>query len=429
MRTPRLTAAFVVPIAPPKLAADRLVGVPYVRANIEHVGVLFKAFSVLVVMPGRHWVTNEWRRQAESGFTTFGVRIDPYPVHLVENETTYPTALGRGCDYQDDRRRYCLIARGRNVALHLLEASRRDRTDLMIAVDSDMQRQWSLVSWKRALSITRPWSGITANGIGPLYQHEPPYSRFQFTDFLAFKWLADIKRAFGPCSTRGINCLMFDPRGMPFSVQSNFGGVGIYRLEHVRGCRYTDRLCEHWEFHSCINQRHPGQLLLHPALTIEWKGYPVFDKAVSSWLDPSGKPRDAPDYVAAYLDVLRTHPLNHAVRANGVTFTVTYNGTTRPIAASPWPRGFRHELGCMPEELDCMRLANTTGRQRRRQWEAEDFLWRQSADTRSRLDLLIGCGAEAGVCRFIGESSGGKVLAVAAVLCLNIAYIVWTCLR
>ena len=92
--------------------------------------------------------------------------------------------------------------------------------------------------------------------------------------------------------------VLLDPASEPFAVDSAFGGLGIYRLQDIRGCRYGLWGCEHWDFHSCLRAR-GKTVLVHPAMAIEWadRGHgPIYQSCKRSWVDRNGLRQKPPSW-------------------------------------------------------------------------------------------------------------------------------------
>ena len=266
-------------------AAPRVLSLPALRANMEQLGGMFKDFNVLVVSPtnktaldlqGRQKsfvnYLNVWRAEASAGIAAIqGAHIRPYPVHVVYNESEIAP---EPCESMSTTR-ICKITRGRNAALLVLEGAAFSSTQFVIMVDSDMCRQWALPNFAAAFAHRGPWVALTANGVGALsgsksyfYQDSLAYRDLPINESTS---LAARGLSIGPRNMKRLarqSKTAFHPEGRPIAVRSAFGGLGIYRMSALRGCRYGLGQCEHHDFHTCLSRK--GNVLMFPHLVIEW---------------------------------------------------------------------------------------------------------------------------------------------------------------
>lgn len=96
----------------------------------------------------------------------------------------------------------------------------------------------------------------------------------------------------------------------PLRVQSYFGGVGVYRVRYLHGCKYCQvkcteaermqnrsrLLCEHVPLHDCIARRNGGRVFLNPKMVIQWHHHSSHDgrracaKQCAKWLSATDEP-------------------------------------------------------------------------------------------------------------------------------------------
>ena len=262
----------------------RVMALPFLRGNMEQIGSMFKAFNILIVTPVNESMVDlhqkpvanylsVWRAEASAGIASIlGAYIRPYPVHLLYNESK---VAPEPCETVKAPR-ICKITRGRNAALLMLERAEAFRsTEFVVVIDSDMCRQWALSNFAAAFAYRGPWVALTANGIGA----KPGAHAWFYLDSLAHRNLGENETI--SAEARGLSTgpknfkrmarygkTIFDPAGRPVAVKSAFGGLGIYRMSALRGCRYGLGQCEHHDFHTCLSRK--GNVLMFPRLVIEW---------------------------------------------------------------------------------------------------------------------------------------------------------------
>lgn len=113
--------------------------------------------------------------------------------------------------------------------------------DFVVAVDSDMCRQWAPAGFAAAFGVPPPWAAVLSNGIAP----PGTRSGYWFTDHLALQerpgtpvpWIR--RDGIPTTSPERRSYKVIHPATAPFEVNSAFGGVGIYRAAAARGCRHV----------------------------------------------------------------------------------------------------------------------------------------------------------------------------------------------
>jgi len=253
-----MKAAFVIPLGPSRL--DLL---HHVLSNIEAVGVKFKRHHVVIATPVNSDKIANITANSENVLSFYKIRKTQ--LHWVTYELPLVTDAEKSVKCTKHGGRICHISAGRNAAMQYLEEHLRD-VDVVIPTDSDMCRQWNPNVFEQALQFEGEWSGLTANGIGSPETKEGYF----YLDWLAFKHLNNNYNSSLQQSIVPYKRNVLHPQLAPFEVQSGFGGLGIYRMQDITGCRYGTKQCEHWGFHDCLQEK-GKKVFVHPALVIEWR--------------------------------------------------------------------------------------------------------------------------------------------------------------
>ena len=62
---------------------------------------------------------------------------------------------------------------------------------------------------------------------------------------------------------------IIDKDSDPIKVNSCFNGIGIYKYNHIKNCRYNgDKTCEHVNFHQEMIKKNKANLYIHPKLIV-----------------------------------------------------------------------------------------------------------------------------------------------------------------
>lgn len=61
----------------------------------------------------------------------------------------------------------------------------------------------------------------------------------------------------------------------PMRIQSGFGGLGVYKVKYLKGCRYTNfdlqgKVCEHVPFNDCITRKNGAPVYMNPKMVTKW---------------------------------------------------------------------------------------------------------------------------------------------------------------
>lgn len=254
------TVVFMLP-----MKGSRAKTVPYIRANIEKIGAMFKYFDVVVGSPGGEFEqqAQEWNEEAQAGKCTqpvchnsglFGPK--KYQVMLTTEEKNSKVDCNKWVFWNlvGKVQKPCKIAKGRDA---ILKALPKNKYDFAIAVDSDMGKQWSTKSFLKAFSLDGDWAMVGANGVAS--------DSKEHQDWFAFN---SNKRY--PLHTS------FGSDDPAFQVKGAFGGVAIYRLNKLEGCSYTS--CFNGCEHNCLSQclvKKGEKLYMHPGFVVEWPIYKI----------------------------------------------------------------------------------------------------------------------------------------------------------
>jgi hypothetical protein len=149
---------------------DKSSTLPYLRANLEVLGALFKKFSMVVATPASdkelrrlqqpgqqsnqsmamEAYLHSWRTEAAQGVPPRPqMERTPYDLHVITNESRY----GHDCVARHPRghhQRICKIARARNAVMAAFEGTLFAHASFLIIVDSDMCHQWD---WRVSILI------------------------------------------------------------------------------------------------------------------------------------------------------------------------------------------------------------------------------------------------------------------------------------
>jgi glycosyltransferase involved in cell wall biosynthesis len=123
------------------------------------------------------------------------------------------------------------IARARNKVLDVIMQPKYDDFKYVIWADLDFLNRWDVANIID--TITRPeqeWDAVFANGAYDLFAYRDPEFPigFELMGNLYWEQLPKMRAQ-----------LAMDPKGPWKKVYSAFGGLGIYKREAIKGCRYS----------------------------------------------------------------------------------------------------------------------------------------------------------------------------------------------
>ena len=263
---------------------ERLPLLPLVARNVERVAAQCGSAAVVIVRDHEATdakVARAWRRGAPQAATD---------VHVLAQR---PCA--QGMQSQQRAGRMEKLAAVRNTYWDFLFSTGFNEShgglaavDYVVAVDSDMCRQWAPAGFAAAFGVPPPWAAVFSNGIAP----PGTRSGYWFTDHLALQgrpgtpvpWIR--RDGLLTKSPERRSYKVIHPATAAFEVNSAFGGVGIYRTAAARGCRHAcsrQSGCEHHSFHACL-RGDGGRLLLHPRLIIEWHEWPSAQRPSQAYI-------------------------------------------------------------------------------------------------------------------------------------------------
>jgi glycosyltransferase involved in cell wall biosynthesis len=127
--------------------------------------------------------------------------------------------------------RTCKIARARNIVLDVAMQKKFDDFKYVIWADLDFLEPWSVDAIvETILHPEQEWDAVFANGLYDLFALRTPELPIGFELVGSLYWdrLNSIRKAF-----------VMDENDSWKKVYSAFGGLGIYKREAIRGCRYS----------------------------------------------------------------------------------------------------------------------------------------------------------------------------------------------
>ena len=131
------------------------------------------------------------------------------------------------------------IARARNIVLDVAMGKKYDDFKYVIWADLDFVEPWDIKGIvETILHPEQEWDAVFANGAYDLFALRSPEVPigFELVGDLYWKKLAEIEKHF-----------VFDEKGPWKKVYSAFGGLGIYKREALKGCRYSGVVTEDLE--------------------------------------------------------------------------------------------------------------------------------------------------------------------------------------
>lgn len=124
-----------------------------------------------------------------------------------------------------------LVARARNKVLDIAMKKKFDDYKYVVWADLDFLEPWDVEAIvDTILHPEQPWDAVFAYGAYDLFALRSPELPIGFELVGALYWdrLDEVRKAF-----------ILDPKGPWQKIYSAFGGLGIYKREAIRGCRYA----------------------------------------------------------------------------------------------------------------------------------------------------------------------------------------------
>ncbi len=194
--------------------------VPNTRQSVSHLGSRFSDYRVIIYENNSTDATKNLMRA--------WAKDDPHLIFLSEQLSN--KELSRQLEMKILNRTE-KIARARNIVLDI--AMKRDFDDFkyVIWADLDFLEPWDVDAIAETiLHPEQQWDAVFANGAYDLFALRSP-------DFpIGFELVGDL---YWGNLDRMRNAFQIDPKDPWKRVYSAFGGIGIYKREAIRGCRYS----------------------------------------------------------------------------------------------------------------------------------------------------------------------------------------------
>jgi len=278
----RLSSPSTQPLKPNKIHShvaiagivrDGMPSLPRMIGLIEDVGRLFTEHSILIIendsTDGTCDILESWAQ--------FNPRVQ---------------VDSRKLGARNKRPSHSFLAdmRNRYIELLRLEDATRPSFDLLVVLDMDLFDidivgvQKSVSAWLRgppkhgtkrsslqSFQIPKSWAAIASNGVAQDGRYYDVFAlRSESTVWPSTNGVM-FRKPEGQALIK-TNTVVYDPiRHKPFSVDSAFGGLAIYRASSVLGCKYDagpNRDCEHVLFHACIAKKNRGGMGVVPRMLV-----------------------------------------------------------------------------------------------------------------------------------------------------------------
>lgn len=149
------------------------------------------------------------------------------------------------------------MATYRNTYLDMIDRFKWD-LDYLIVMDTDLVGGFSYEGILNSIGFEKEWSLMGSNGI--LYRENNKKLERLYFDTWAFRHFNDWSEVCGEQANR----MLVDRGQEPIPIFSCFGGMAIYKYNHIKGLRYTDEDCDHVTLNrQLINQGR--NLFLNPS--------------------------------------------------------------------------------------------------------------------------------------------------------------------
>lgn len=239
--------------------------------------------KVIICGISRDNVNDFWtmRRHIEH----LGTQCKDYRVIIIENDSKDGTKdLLKHCakhnskvtilskDFHNKKRPSIqFLADVRNLYLDEINQPKYDDFNLLIVTDMDMSYGFDIRGIYHSFAAWESWDAIASNGISN--QKGEMYDAFAFRN-AEFPWAHyDKSGIYWPDIIPQIQRVY--AVNSPFvGVDSAFGGLGIYKRNKLKECRYHSIKgdCEHIEFHKCLKQN-GGKMYMNPSQLIRYSHY------------------------------------------------------------------------------------------------------------------------------------------------------------
>ena len=130
--------------------------------------------------------------------------------------------------------------------------------DCAIVIDTDLPGGWSYDGLANTFGF-EDWDFVGSNGL--IHEHGDDFSDWRQFDAWAFRSVDHPE----PHSTFEVSSMVFERGDAPLRVFGCFGGLGVYRMDAFRTCRYRGTDCEHVELHNQMRLAGFNRLYLNPS--------------------------------------------------------------------------------------------------------------------------------------------------------------------
>ncbi len=266
--------------------------------NFEHFSNI-KLKNSTAVIAGCAKDIESYVRISTSKMTDIGNLFEDYKIIIFENDSKDNTLnllkifeknnknviiiSEKGLNKKPGFTRTCKLAHARNKIIEYVEDNNLTNYDYFINMDMDERgsEKLNIQNLKEILEDNsfNDWAVITANqekyyDFWALRTNKNNLNCWS-SNGLCFKGQMDLKNWFNNNEYHKFNDNSINENSTPISVLSAFGGLGIYKMEYIKGCRYNSNKiknlkkrnndCEHVSFHKCILNK-GGKIYIHPKL-------------------------------------------------------------------------------------------------------------------------------------------------------------------
>lgn len=235
------------------ITRDNAVDLPIMIKHIEYVGEFFGDYRVILIendsTDGTKAIIDNWQNANKK-------------VKVISQ------------DYRNTKRPSIkFLADVRNKYLEAIEKDiKYENFDIMMVVDMDMSYGFDVRGIMHSFSQINRWDSVCSNGISN--QKGEMYDMFAFrNEEFPWKPIDNPEKYWSEVVPRGQK--VYDISLDLIPVYSCFGGLGIYKIDFTKSCRYDSIQgdCEHLPFHECIKENHKGRIVMNPAQVIRYSHY------------------------------------------------------------------------------------------------------------------------------------------------------------